>query len=248
MKNTPEKKKGVPVLPLAIVLAGVILAGAIFLIEPENKESLRAVETSQDQTESLEEPSLENISLVSPNDHILGSPNAKVFIIEYSDIECPFCKQLHQTMHEVIKNRGKTGQVAWVYRHFPIVDLHPKALDEAIATECAAQMGGNSMFWDYIDLLFEKTPSNNQVDLTILPETAAELGLDKNKFNSCLSSKTGLENIEKTIRNGLESGVSGTPVLVFVGQGDSFILAGNQSTSVIESAIDLALSGENNHE
>ena len=65
-------------------------------------------------------------------------------------------------MHQVIREKG--DQVAWVYRHYPIPELHPKAFHEAEATECAWEQGGNSTFWKYIDKIFEITPSNNGLD------------------------------------------------------------------------------------
>lgn len=99
------------------------------------------------------------INPVTLDDHIIGDINAKIIIVEYSDFECPFCKVFHKTMHEVIKNSG--GEVAWVYRHFPIPGLHPKAFHEAEATECAWEQKGNDGFWKYADKIFDITPSNN---------------------------------------------------------------------------------------
>src|SRR6185436_7093141 len=81
---------------------------------------------------------------VTEKDHILGNPNAEVIMVEYSDLECPFCKEFHSTLRRVMNEYGKDGKVAWVYRHFPIDSLHPKARKEAEATECAAELGGES--------------------------------------------------------------------------------------------------------
>ena len=102
---------------------------------------------------------------LSGSDHIWGNPNAKIIIVEYSDLECPFCKVFHQTLHQVVE---KNAEVAWVYRHYPILGLHPKAFREAEATECAFEQGGNDMFWKYTDKLFEVTPSNNGLDESLL--------------------------------------------------------------------------------
>ncbi len=106
-------------------------------------------------TKSIEK----QIKPVSSDDHILGNINARIVIIEYSDLECPFCKVFHNTMHQVVEKSN--GDVAWIYRHYPIPQLHPKAFHEAEATECAWEQGGNKTFWKYIDKLFEVTPSNN---------------------------------------------------------------------------------------
>lgn len=96
------------------------------------------------------------------DEHILGNLNAKIIIVEYSDPECPFCKVFHNTMHQVVDNGS--GEIAWVYIHYPIPQLHPKAFHEAEATECAWEQGGNKAFWKYMDKLFEITPSNNGLD------------------------------------------------------------------------------------
>lgn len=102
---------------------------------------------------------------ISASDHILGNPNARIIILEYSDLECPFCKVFHATMHRVIK---ENADIAWVYRHYPIAQLHSKAFREAEATECAWEQGGNETFWKYTDKLFEVTPSNNGLEDSML--------------------------------------------------------------------------------
>ena len=89
---------------------------------------------------------------VSPDDHILGNPNAKIVIVEYSDLDCPFCKSFHNTMHQIIK---EDGDVAWIYRHYPIPQLHPNAPKKAEETECAFDQKGNEGFWAYADKVFE---------------------------------------------------------------------------------------------
>lgn len=99
---------------------------------------------------------LEEIKIrpVTEGDHIVGDINtAKIIIVEYSDFDCPFCKVFHSTMHRVVKDSN--GEVAWVYRHYPIPQLHPDAFKKAEATECAWEQGGNEAFWKYADRLFE---------------------------------------------------------------------------------------------
>ena len=73
---------------------------------------------------------------VTREDHIKGNPDAPIKIVEYSDFECPFCKRFHDTMNEVM-SEVDNGQVAWVFRHFPLDQLHPvKARAVAVASEC----------------------------------------------------------------------------------------------------------------
>ncbi len=101
---------------------------------------------------------------VSGDDHITGNAASNIVVVEYSDLECPFCKVFHQTMRQVIE----AEDVAWVYRHYPIPQLHAKAFHEAEATECAWEQKGNEGFWKYTDKLFELTPSNDGFDATLL--------------------------------------------------------------------------------
>ena len=73
-------------------------------------------------------------------------------LIEYSDLECPFCKQFHPSIQRVLDKYG--DQVVWAYRHFPIETIHASARPLAEGSECAAQLGGNDKFWEYIDYIF----------------------------------------------------------------------------------------------
>ena len=93
-----------------------------------------------------------DIPAVSDQDHILGNLNAPVKLIEYSDLQCPFCGRFHPTMQRVVKEYG--DQVAWVYRHFPLESIHPNARPLANASECAANLGGNDSFWKFVDAVF----------------------------------------------------------------------------------------------
>jgi protein-disulfide isomerase len=109
-----------------------------------------------------------NIPPVTEKDFIVGNPNAEIKIVEYSDTECPFSKRFHQTMLDIMKEYEAGGKVAWVYRYFPLDGLHQKARHEAEAVACAAEQGGNTKFWEYLDLLFKITPSNDGLDSSLL--------------------------------------------------------------------------------
>lgn len=86
-------------------------------------------------------------------DHIIGDPNAPIVIVEFSDLECPYCKKFGETMKEIVAESN--GQVAWVYRHW-IVHTQPgqNALPKAAAAECVAKLKGEDAFWQYVDLIF----------------------------------------------------------------------------------------------
>ena len=194
------------IIPVSIVVAGALIAGAIFF-----SGKIDIPNSSEDKKEETVE-----LNPVTENDHIMGNPNADVIIVEYSDTECPFCKQFHSTMNKLILAYGKDGKVAWVYRHFPIDQLHPKARKEAEALECANEIAGNDGFWAYTNRLFEITPSNNQLDPEELPKIATEVGLNKELFNACLASGKYAARVQSDYEDGVRAGAEGTPYSVIV--------------------------------
>lgn len=106
------------------------------------------------QSESeVEESSDIAINDITDEDHIRGNQDAAVKIVEYSDFGCPYCGQFHQTMKQVMNNY-ENSEVAWVYRHFPIPQLHPQAPRLARASECVADLEGGDAFWTFADEVF----------------------------------------------------------------------------------------------
>ena len=202
-------------IPLAIVFAGVLIASAIIFSDPRSvaqQEGGVGINDQQAQDDDAKVPP--EVLVITKEDHVLGNSNADVVIIEYSDTECPFCKRFHETMTQLMGNYGKSGSVAWVYRHWPLDQIHTKARKEAEALECANELGGNDMFWKYTDKLFEITPGNNGLDAAQLPAIASEVGIDVGKFNACLSSGKYASRVEKDFESGILAGVKGTPFSV----------------------------------
>src|SRR3990167_3812003 len=195
-------------IPLAIVIAGVLIAGAVFITK--SPEAPVAANTKENTPTDITVPP------VIATDHLLGNPNATITVIEYSDLECPFCKTFHQTLHRLMDDYGKTGQLAWVYRQFPLPQLHSKAPKEAEASECAAELGGNTAFWNFIDKVFEVTPSNDGLDPAFLPQIAKDIGLNVTAFNTCLSSGKYTQKIQKSYEEAVAAGGSGTPYSIFI--------------------------------
>ena len=144
-------------------------------------------------------------------------------------------------MQEVMSEYGKDGKVAWVYRHFPLDQLHSKARKEAVALECANEQGGNDKFWSYADRLYEVTPANNGLDTAELPKIAQYVGLDVAKFNTCLTSTKYDKHIEDEVQNAQATGGNGTPWSIVVGKdGKKYPLSGAQPLSAVKQLIDLA--------
>ena len=230
-------------IPTAIVIAGILVAGAVLLGTPNNSNR-EEVKVPQPRGVEQQAEGLENMREISRNDHILGNFDAPVKIVEYSDFECPFCKRFHGTMGQVMDEYGKDGKVAWVYRHFPLDQLHPvKARKEAVASECANELGGNDAFWKFANRFYELTPSNNQTDIdTVLPQIAKEIGLDVILFNACLESGKYDKHIEDDVENAIVTGGRGTPWSIVVAKnGKKYPLSGALPYDSVKQLIELAL-------
>ncbi len=213
MEETTEAKKSNVSIPIAIVVAGILIAGAVFINKTPSMPSKGATDGVKNASVQIE------FKPVTASEHVLGKPSAELLIIEYSDFECPFCKQFHTTLQRIMNQYGKEGDVAWVYRQFPLVQLHPKAPKEAEATECAAEAGGNTAFWAFTDKLFEVTPSNNGLDLNQLPKIAKEIGLNEETFSACLSSGKHANKVNESYKEAVAAGGQGTPFTIFVPKG-----------------------------
>jgi protein-disulfide isomerase len=205
--TNPVAKATNPLLvPIAIVIAGALIAGAVYFGGGNAGASGGAAK-----------PSAIKILPLSGEDHLLGSPSAEVVIVEYSDTECPYCKVFHNTMRQVMSEYS--GDVAWVYRHLPIPQLHSKAPKEAEATECVAELGGNQAFWTYLDSIFDTTNSNDSLDAAQLPKLAVKAGVSESAFNECLSSGRYTEAVTESAKRGFEAGARGTPYSIILVDG-----------------------------
>lgn len=232
-------------VPMAIVVAGLLISGAVFFSRGSagegkglTREALKMPETAA----VASAPSPTALRPIGVNDHIRGNPDAQVLVIEYSDPECPFCKRFHETMQQIIADYGKSGKVAWVYRHFPLAQLHSKALNEAEATECAAELGGNNGFWNYIDELFRITPSNDGLPPSELPAIAERVGLDRAKFEKCLAGGVHEARVADDYANAVATGGTGTPWSIVQSKtGERTTINGAQPYAQVKETIDKLL-------
>lgn len=236
-------------LPLAVVVAGALVAASIYLGAREiaHPGTGTAVPIGQaiPQNQALGQPATGPIKIapLSAQDHIRGSLSAKALIVEYSDTECPFCKAFQKTLQDIVVKYK--GDVAWVYRHFPLDGLHPKARKEAEATECAFEQGGNDAFWKYLDDIYAVTPSNNGLDPAQLPIIAEKVGLDKAKFAACLASGKYAAKIDAQAKDAVAAGGRGTPYSVIVTpKGITPVTGGALPFDAMDALVKSALSGK----
>lgn len=155
-----------------------------------------------------------NLSAVPPvsaDDNTRGVANAAVKLIEYSDIECPFCQDYHEELLTLVE-REPLANFSWTYRHFPLTQIHQDAYRYAVASECAANQ---DQFWPFLDTLVNKIRNNNRATNEDLNELALGLGLNTNSFNECVESSATASIVTDHSSQAFDAGATGTPFSVF---------------------------------
>jgi protein-disulfide isomerase len=157
---------------------------------------------------------------------IRGNPNAKVMIVEFSDFQCPYCREVEATLKKVLARHE--GKVALAFRDMPLSQIHPLALGAAEAARCAGEQG---KFWEYHDLLFGDQAG---LDRGGLMAKAAKLQLDTKQFDACVSAGKYRPQIQRDSDDGVQAGVNGTPGFFINGA----FLSGAQPEAVFEKIIE----------
>lgn len=232
-----------------VIFCGIIATffGAALIYQPSRDTFFDVVKKNVDAFQSIGTKQtagaeLDAIRALDDRDHIRGNRNAPVVFIEYADTECPFSKAFQPIMKKIVDEYAATGSVAWVYRHFPNDQIHPKARTESIALECAGQLGGNDVFWKYTDRIFDVTPSNNNLDFGELTRVALELGLDRQTFERCVADGKHAARIQRDSDEAVNSGAQGTPnTIVFSSSGTRSVISGAESYESLHAVIERAL-------
>ena len=227
-------------VPIAIIIAGLIIAGSIVYV---NKGKLDDQIVAQAPKQADVRELAKNILPVSSRDHVLGLVNAPVTLVLFSDTECPFCKRFHfETVVKVMEKYVANGQVKIVYRYSPLDGLHAKARPEAESLECVAKLGGENVFWNYVNKLYTITPSNDGLEPTKLINLAKELGIDSKKFVECQNSGYGKDKVQADLQDAINSGMNGTPYSVVISpKGNKIPIEGAQAYPTVAAIIDSAL-------
>jgi predicted DsbA family dithiol-disulfide isomerase len=160
-----------------------------------------------------------------------GAEAARVTVIEFGDYQCPFCRGVQATLHELREKYG--DKVSFVFKNYPLREIHPLAQDAAEAASCAREQ---DQFWEFHDSLFA-APSLTPAALEGL---AGQLRLDVNRFDQCLASHKYAARIDADIEQGKQMGMSGTPAFNINGA----VLTGAQSPAEFERLIDRELARE----
>ena len=168
--------------------------------------------------------------LVGNARHSIGSADAPVTIVEFTDYDCPYCRRYyHETFPQIMEKFG--GQIRYVMRHFPLVSMHPEAVKAAEAAECAGEDG---LFWEFHDLMMQGVAS---LSVESLKQYAADIGVNTEAFNRCLDDGDKATAVQQDLRDGYMHGVRGTPNFFVNG----YSLSGAQPIDVFAAYIEAAM-------
>jgi len=176
-------------------------------------------------TVALRAPTVEIATEGEPS---LGPANAPVTIVEFSDFQCPYCRQAQGTLKQLMA--AYEGKIKLVFRDFPLRNIHPQAQKAAEAAQCAAEQ---QKFWPYHDKLFAST----SLQPDELKKFAQELALNMEQFTSCLDSSKHAAGIDADMQAGQQAGVNATPTFFVNG----YPLSGAASYDRFKELVDAAL-------
>lgn len=166
--------------------------------------------TTSQLVQAVATPTTEVVDVTSDDDPSIGSAEALLTIVEFGDFECPYTKEVSYAARRLASLFGT--KVRYIYRDFPLIDVHQDAVRAAEAGECADDQ---HQFWAYHDKLFQ-----NQDDLSLenLIAIAEQTGLDMAEFETCLADEQFGEEVAEDMAAGIAAGVVGTPTFFFNGR------------------------------
>ena len=235
-------------IPLSIIIAGAVIGGAV--IFSNNQEPVVIEQPQQPQQQEFDDIR----AVAESTDWIIGSADADIFVVEYSDIECPFCKRYHDgALQRLINEYADNERVGFVFRHFPLDDpfiparpdgsfLHPTATEAAVATECVGDLGGDEAFYTFLDAVFadDETATLSGVDLIDrYSQYALSAGVDRVAFENCYAT-FDTTKVEADFNDGRNAGVEGTPT-VFLQTADGGSFRAQPDFGTLKNGIDVFL-------
>ncbi len=203
-----------------VIFAFILGILAYKVISLENTIKTQAANTPPQQATAPQKPTPpEKVNVADGHLPPLGNPNAKVTIVEFSDFQCPFCKQFEDTTYPKLYDEYiKTNKIKFVFRHYPLNSIHPTAQKAAEASECANAQG---KFWDYHDLLFKNQSTWSPLLLAdainSFTDYATQLGLNTTMFRSCLDTDQFAQKVQEDSADGNKVSVDGTPTFFING-------------------------------
>ncbi len=195
----------------------------------QRKTFVASLEQSAKVQRLLEEPEPIRVTVKAEGAFAKGPKDAPVTIVEFSDFQCPFCRNVVATVKEVMHQYPTA--VRWAFRDYPIASLHPKAPKAAEAARCAGEQG---RFWDYHDLLFDSQAQATPEDFK---RFADQLKLDPKSFASCLDTGKQQAAVQSDVEEAARLGITGTPTFFINGR----MLVGAQPLETFRKIIEAEL-------
>ena len=229
-------------IPLSIIIAGAVIGGAV--IFSNNQEPVVVQQPQQPQQQEFDD--IRTVS--ASNDRIIGSADADLFVVEYSDIECPFCKRYHDgALQRLIREYGDNDRIGFVFRHFPLDEpftnpIHPTATEAAVATECVGDLGGDEAFYAFLDSVFADEETARLADVELLDrysQYAVSAGVDRVAFENCYAT-FDTTKVEADFNDGRNGGVEGTPT-IFIQTADGETFRAQPDFATLKNGIDVFL-------
>ncbi|MDB5236938.1 MAG: oxidoreductase [Parcubacteria group bacterium] len=225
-----EEERNKWFIPAAIIAAGLLLAISVY------------IERTHHILGSVPKGDITAVRPVTSEDHIIGSPSAPVKIIEYGDIDSSYGKSFQKVMEQLMVTYAPGGKVAWIYRHFPIIDQYPNSESHAEAAECASSLGKADSFWNFIDLVQAYAPGDQQFDPSGYDNVVSALGIDTTRFDSCMTAHTYLKRVNDDISNAIAIGASGSPYTVILIHGQKPLsLSGSLPYDAMKKIVDQSI-------
>jgi len=234
MEPLPVQKSS-PLIPVAIILGFGMIALAIYFTSDRSSDPATASEVTGSSTVSTLSSTPKP---VTEADYIKGNPNAPILMIEYSDYDCPFCKQYHATLNQIMDEYGVTGRVAWVYRQFPLGQLHPNSPKVSEAALCVGDIGGNDAFWKFTDQIFEERELDEATNIVRLPEFAVNAGVSREEYMACMESNKMKQAVIDSVTDGFNIGARGTPHTVLIVGNQQAVISAAQPYETVKGIID----------
>lgn len=232
----PSTRQSSPAIPIAIISGFAMIALAIFFTSKDDVTNSAVV--NQQSSSDAAAASTGVSRPVSEADYIRGNPNAPILMVEYSDYDCPFCKQYQETMNRIMDEYGVTGRLAWVYRQFPLAELHPNSPKISEAALCVGDIGGNESFWSFTDLIFESRNIDEPTNVTKLPQYAESAGVSQKEYIDCMDSGRMKDEVVSQIEDGFNSGARGTPYTILIVGSQQAVINGAQPYEVVKGIVD----------
>lgn len=232
-------KSYTPILMVLLIVAAFLIGALWTKVQfyEQNGNSLTAGTQQPAAQQGAQQPTGQRVDNLSLGHFpALGNKDAKVHIVEFADLRCPFCEQFFtQTEPQIIKDYVDTGKATFSFRQYAF--LGPSSTVAANAAECAQEQ---DKFWDFHNYMYQHQPAETDTSMyntDSLTTIAGQLGMNTDQFRSCLSANKYSKNVDADFADGQKSGVSGTPTIFING----LPVVGAQPYSAFQQIIDQEL-------